>query len=205
MNIQEMPRAIPQAFYDLIARVIPGFIFLFMLKFALLRTEFSFGYIDIVPTGTWFGALFNGIGYIIICYLLGWFLRPFSTYKLESGKCAAEGEPSLDEMYHMIRLENEAAGFRIAKLRAEVRMLACASAGMWLVLVFTAILFMSSLLGWIELYAHLPWYWVFKFAIPLALAIAFRKALRPARNRCTRNIRIHHRIIFVDKSAGRDS
>ena len=200
-----IPNAIPQVFYDLIGRVIPGFMLLFMLRFSLLRTEFSFGYIDIVPTGTWFGALFNGIGYLIICYVLGWFLRAFSRYKLKSGGSTGKDEPSLHDKYLMIRLENEAAGFRVAKLRAEVRMLEGGRTGMWIVFGFTIILFVFSRLGWIESYSHSPWYWLFKFSIPLSLAIAFQYKLRSAGDWIEQRISGLYRIMFNDKTGGGDS
>ena len=73
MNVQVV---IPQLFYDLIARVIPGF---FLLK----TWEIVFGQeaLGFESANNWAEVTFSGIAFITICYLIGWLLsnvkKPF--------------------------------------------------------------------------------------------------------------------------------
>ena len=66
MNI---PIAIPQLFYDLIARVIPGFYFL-----KIWETVFGEEALGFESTNNWAEVTFSGIAFIAICYLIGWLL-----------------------------------------------------------------------------------------------------------------------------------
>jgi len=124
---------IPQLFYDLIARVIPGFLFLLMLGF-----EFSGTKIKVIPSGVLNNSLaviMLAIVCLVLSYLMGWVLLAF-TFLSDEEKTKIHHERlekrivSIQEMYHRIRIKNEAVGFRILKLRAEARMLESSRTGM---------------------------------------------------------------------------
>lgn len=197
---------VPQLFYDLIARVLPGYLFLFMLRISLSGTGSSFKQFNVVPSTTSMGILLNGVGYLILCYFTGWVLRAFSfcgvEYKmsqLSQKSPDRQGElSSLYEKYHRIRLKNEAAGFRIVKLRSEVRMLEASRTGMCLIFVISTILLLLSKLSLITLSTQSNWIWLLKLLIPVMLALAFHKSLGPACDRYSGNIEKHYKIMFGD-------
>jgi hypothetical protein len=134
---------IPQVFYDLVARVIPGFAWLIVMQlyapgaFATLMPTSAGDSRGVVP------ALGRGIGYAVACYLIGWILHGLTWGSMRKRTKSAKKKtghnsentaakdrarttkikPSLSKKYQWIRLANPAAGFRIVKLRAEARML----------------------------------------------------------------------------------
>lgn len=198
---------IPQLFYDLIARVLPGCLFLFMLKFTVSGTGLSLKQFEVVPSNTSMGILVNGVGYLILCYFTGWVLRAFSffgfEYKvdqlLQKSPDSRSDSLSLYEKYHKIRLKNEAAGFRIVKLRAEARMLEASRTGMCFIFAISAILLFLSKLSLVTVSAQSNWTWLLKLFIPVILALAFHKCFGPACGRYVGNIKKHHEILFGDK------
>ena len=126
---------IPQAFYDLIARVAPGFFFLMVLLLALPREVQGVLALGRGPGGNAVESLGHGIVYAGLCYFLGWVFLAFrwaskegptkSRYEEKHGlkSESKRNSKSLNYMYQWIRLAHPAAGFRIVKLRAEARML----------------------------------------------------------------------------------
>ena len=124
--------AIPQIFYDIIARLIPGFAFFLILKIVFIDTYFRLP--NVINLHSPFMLV---IGYLIFFYLTGWFLRclidlfkgrwlgcvsktkkfkAWLTEKLDEKKMKI----SHTQMLQKIRLRNESAGFRIVKLRAKL-------------------------------------------------------------------------------------
>ena len=117
---------IPQVFYDVIARIMPGFFFcvLALLSFPEWKDYLSplahAGEINLAE------SVGHGVVYAALCYLLGWL---FSAYQLGSKREDTRekhqiiaGNKSFKKMYQWIRLSHPTAGFRIVKLRAEARM-----------------------------------------------------------------------------------
>ncbi|MBX2819787.1 MAG: hypothetical protein KTR29_08905, partial [Rhodothermaceae bacterium] len=108
---------VPQIFYDLIARILPGFLFLVVYQgiFSPLGLALP---VELGDSGSNFvGSLLTGIGYSGICYFVGWVLTAFT---LGSKSTAVKRKhtskdliPSMSEMYHEIRLLNSGEGFRI--------------------------------------------------------------------------------------------
>lgn len=52
---------IPQLFYDVIARVLPGFLFLFVLQFGVKGTEFELALAEEIGKGNSVSSLFIGL------------------------------------------------------------------------------------------------------------------------------------------------
>lgn len=137
---------VPQLFYDLIARVLPGFFFLLFITYAfpgILGALIS----SVFPANSnLVGSLGQGFVYIVLCYFLGLLFFAFTRSSLRESvreKYEKEGgERSLNSKYQWIRLAHPAAGFRIVKLRAEARMFETTRTAM---LVVTAICFVSGL------------------------------------------------------------
>lgn len=157
--MQFTSESVPQITYDIIARILPGFVF---FSLALLSTTTIETYNVVIDGKTisvkglmLFGlvdleiSFFSTVLFIIVCYFLGWlFYRSKSEdrektkekifHKLDhnslekinnhlSGQKSQLnnhniGSSLLREMYHYVRLNDSAAGLRLVKLRAEVRM-----------------------------------------------------------------------------------
>ena len=188
---------IPQLFYDLIARVIPGFVFLVALNLELSGTGYQ---VIKWPTSSdsSMAVIFNSLGYCILCYVIGWVLLSlkFCCQKLlplalkfcglKKGKVKDEPKaksnlesdsPLSSEMFQWIRLENEAAGFRLAKLRAEARMLETSWYGMVCILLFTIVILILRLI--LDRNKFIPCFqpsvlgWILRFFIPVVIVVAF--------------------------------
>ena len=57
---------IPQVFYDIIARVLPGCLFLFVLRFEFSAANLRFARIIGSPNGSLGSSIVNGIGYLVL-------------------------------------------------------------------------------------------------------------------------------------------
>lgn len=131
---------IPQIFYDLIARVMPGFFFLKGWEVIFGQEALAFENSD----RNWADVTFSGIAYLAICYLVGWLLASPATV-LEARRALKTEEDGFAETdprqwniyckYDWIRMEHPATGFRIVKLRAEHRMMQSSLAGVIILLV----------------------------------------------------------------------
>ncbi len=146
MNLQI---AIPQLFYDLIARVVPGLFFLksleIVLRIDLLSAE---------PRNS-VESTFAGLVYVAGCYVTGWLLAT------AHGRRFREREPRLMSLppscppthwdrvrkYDLVRLIAPETGMRIVKLRAERRMLQASSVG---ALAVAFILGLTLCIDWLE-------------------------------------------------------
>jgi hypothetical protein len=162
--------AIPQLFYDVIARVLPGFLFLFVLQHGLSGTEFELAGILTAPAASSISSLFHGLGYLALCYFCGWSLRAMRWPNLEKSvrkSFEKEGGLSSKRKYQIIRLEHSEAGFRIVKLRAEGRLLEAGRSGMWIaiVLTLTALLTTDSPIATVS--------WFARLGVPLVFSLAF--------------------------------
>jgi hypothetical protein len=162
---------IPQLFYDLIARVLPGFFFLLILSLGIpnVMTQIPLSGSD--GTENVMDSVGKGVVVAALSYLLGWVLLSFT--------CCSKRKPmraknernndskSLNKKYQWIRLSHPAAGFRIVKLRAEARMLETsrtAMIGVILINIFYAVyssvesfippVFTLGMINWIRLRAY---------------------------------------------------
>jgi hypothetical protein len=196
---------VPQLFYDLIARVYPGYLFLFMLKFSLKDIDIGLTISSLTPSTSSVGAIVNFIEYIILCYFAGWILRSFSLYgedykisRKNTPEDSAHKQPSLDEMFQRIRLKDEAVGFRIVKLRAEVRMLDAARTGMLIIFLIIYTTFIFQKLSLISGTVQSDGIWILKMLISLVLALAFHRSLNPAMINYIGNVEIHYKILIKE-------
>ena len=122
---------IPQLFYDIIARVLPGFLFYCILQFLLMGYNFSVLTIIHISGINFIATIWSGIGLIIIFHITGVVLTSFifESYQkkvkneFENTVNEKYNDLSVNDLYQCIRLKNEAAGFRLVKLRAEARFL----------------------------------------------------------------------------------
>jgi len=133
---------IPQLFYDVIARVLPGFLFLFVLQCGLSGTEFELTKISTTPAANSISSVFHGLGYLALCYFCGWILRALRWPNLEKPvrECfETEDGISPANKYQIIKLEHPVEGFRIVKLLADGRLLEASRSGMWIAIVLMLI------------------------------------------------------------------
>lgn len=147
MNISVI---IPQVFYDLIARMLPGVFFSIL---ALLSFPEWVDYVSPLAStekNNFVQSLGQGFIYAAICYFLGWVFFAFSSdSKREEAKKENEipgDNKSLDAKYQWIRLVHSSAGFRIVKLRAEARMFQATRTGMIAILGLTFVYIAGALL-----------------------------------------------------------
>lgn len=143
---------IPQLFYDLIARVLPGFLFIILIRVAFAWSGLQILALFDSNSENFVKTIGSGIGYLIISYFLGWTFRAFTFWSFEAGvrngygpkKQEGEEPLSLSGMYQQIRLKHAAAGFRIVKLRAEARMLETTRTAMAVVVLIVVLHFLYS-------------------------------------------------------------
>jgi hypothetical protein len=195
---------IPQIFYDLIARVVPGFLFLLMLNFELSGTGIEVIQLAASSSSS-MAILLNALVYAVLSYLMGWTLLAFTfcgvgnRVREEHESKLNENSPSMWEMYQSLRIKNEAVGFRIVKLRAEARMLETSRTGMVYIFIISLGLLLLSKLGLFPLFSQSPLAWGTKLCIPIVLAVAFRKCERRMWNNYYRNIPKNYEILFETK------
>lgn len=118
---------IPQLFYDLIARVLPGFFFLLILVMGIPDVMSQILLFRPNETDNVIDSFGKSVAIIALSYALGWVFLSF-TFLSKRDPMLKEieknsGSKSLDAEYQWIRLSHPPAGFRIVKLRAEARML----------------------------------------------------------------------------------
>jgi hypothetical protein len=210
-----MAIAVPQLFYDLIARVFPGFLFLFVMWFLLnVSTNgelFSVGDIWSRLPDNFLGSLYFGIAYFIFSYYMGWILsilsniEPFHRYGVDNKLSQYREESSANKVllktkYQKIRLENENVGFRIVKLRAEAKMLEAPRTGMCLMAALMLLIFIYRCL-----YEHINIQQLLNqfhlFLAPLIIALIFQKSISSAVERYTGNIEAHFDLMFRGEQA----
>lgn len=207
---------IPQIFYDIIARVFPGYIFVFVLKVELLGTGVNITNILDNGANNSVDKLLNGIGFLIICYFIGWILNAFTflsyeedVKKIHEEKLKTKNKSiSFYEMYHTIRLKNATEGFRIIKLRAEARMLETSRTGMIIILFCSVcIMFITKPSFCWNLIDISFLIWIGKLILPFVLFIGFRKSEKSAWNRYYGNISSCYELIIKmpNNSAASDS
>ena len=193
---------IPQLFYDLIGRAIPGFLFLFMLSYEVSDTG------GIVPSLTNLpGDLLSITIFVLACgtmsYLMGWVLPSFSFLSAERN-VKKEYETilksqkitlSIREMYDLIRIKNEASGFHILKRRAEARMLESARVGMFYISWIALGLGLLNTPKLLPLSNNSATEWIIKVVIPIILTFAFWKQERRAWQAYYSNTISHYKIL----------
>jgi hypothetical protein len=190
---------IPQMFYDLIARAIPGFLFLVMLGFVLTGT----GEASIAASLSGMNsvtAIVIALAAIVLAYLLGWVLHAF-TFLSASSKARAKYESkknklSISDMYNWIRIKDEVVGFRITKLRAEARMLEVSRSGLIYITAIAAGLLALHKLAVLPMDGQSPLGWGVKLGVPLLMAIAFWKLERRAWEKYYGAVGSHYKILF---------
>ena len=195
---------IPQIFYDLIARVVPGFLFLLMLNFELSGTGIEVIQLAASSNNS-MALLLNALVYAVLSYLMGWILLAFTFWSVgnrirdEHESRLSENSPSMWKMYHSLRIKDEAVGFRIVKLRAEARMLETSRTGMVYIFVISLGLLLLSKLGLFPSFSQSSLAWGAKLCISIILAVAFRRCERRMWKNYYRNIPENYEILFETK------
>ncbi|HJP18921.1 MAG: hypothetical protein CMD96_00020 [Gammaproteobacteria bacterium] len=194
---------IPQLFYDLIARVLPGFLFLVVLKIELISFTVDFPMLTHSTDSNIMVSFGSGIGYVFICYFTGLTLSAFvvqSKEKTAEKHQTTKIDPkyksiSLREMHEGIRLKRPEAGFRLTKLRAEARMFEIVRIGMALLVALTIVLVLVN--------THFQIKNDFSFSLqklpvmlPLILSVSFYLLEKSAWDRYFSRIRILYPIVL---------
>ncbi len=169
---------VPQIFYDLYARVLPGLIFLLVLSLGFPELNMYIGAHGSTGINNLVDSLGQGFGYAALSYFFGWL---FSAFTLASKRKAIhniyskkDDPKTLNAKYQWIRLSNSEAGFRIVKLRAEARMFEATRTAMFAIIIFSAAyLLLFPLLDLIE---QVSWTkGITIIVLALIAAIGFRK------------------------------
>jgi len=208
-----VPIVIPQIFYDLIARVLPGYLFLYILGASIYDDVFWIKQLDIGQANYVF-VFFFVVGYFIVCYFAGWVLRTISCffgsvmlkfpvlrkYSINSIDDLMELEkkksPTINDKYQMIRIKDQTSGFRIVKLRAEARMLEASRNGMIVIIMILISRFIVHMIVSYDLNMQV---FAMEVLILSILAAVFQRALSSAFYNYIRNIDIIYKIIFENK------
>ena len=120
--MERVAATIPHLFYDLLARVIPGVIFLALVNLQGFQKAL-FGSVPDLKQANFMVALLGGLALIAAAYFSGWMLSVFSASRLKGYWGKQERGNQLRSAYYEVKLKSERTGFRILKLRAEARML----------------------------------------------------------------------------------
>lgn len=196
---------IPQIFYDLIARICPGYFVCFIFNFVFSGTGFEIGKYGSTSGSDLVATLFKGIGFITLCYFISWVLRSFTfksyreTIKKETEdneKFKVEGY-DIQRMYQCIRINYPQVGYRIVKLRAEAKMLEGARTGMCYIFLFALILFFCSKFNFYSCPISHDGIWFIKLVIPAVFAVSFRLSERPIWKKYYRTIPISYQLLSV--------
>lgn len=134
---------IPQVFYDLIARVFPGFLFLVLVLLSVPESAEYLSPLGLTGKGNFVDSLGQGVVYAVLCYFLGWLFLAL-TWRSRRDEIRRKYQKrkdskSLNSKYQWIRLAHPPAGFRIVKLRAEARMFETARTAMIGVVVIAVV------------------------------------------------------------------
>lgn len=184
---------IPQLFYDFIARVFPGFLFLFALRVCLAGTGIDPGLIISIQSVTSVGNVLEGLGFLVLCYFAGWILRSLRWPNLQPDEST-----DFRTMYQRLRLQHPEAGFRVVKLRAEARLLEASRMGMLIVggLVLVAWIFRSTNLVAGDSIPHSVW--ALRIVLPVLIGLVFLSRERAAWKTYRGNVKKIHSLIFDD-------
>lgn len=193
---------IPQMFYDLLARVLPGSLFLFMLNFEFAGTKLELSKLIPISTNNSMAIVLSILVFIVFSYFMGWILLAGTFLSLnktvrerhESG--LNKNSPSLSEMYQRIRIKDESVGFRIVKLRAEARMIETSRSGMFYIFIISFFLLLSSKASLFASINQSSLVWAIKLIVPLIIGIALWKSERRLWNNYYGNIPINYEILF---------
>lgn len=194
LNKMNVSLTIPQLFYDMIARVFPGFLFLFMMRVCLVGTFIDPSSIILSGSTTSWGLVLDGIEFMVLCYFAGWSLRGLTWPDLRPD----EKKHDLKTKFQRIRLQHPEAGYRIVKLRAEAKLLSSSRTGM----LITSIL---ALFAWIfhkteEVSSlSIPHYsWSLRIGLPLLLGIIFYGREKRWWGHYCGNVKKLHKLIIED-------
>lgn len=182
---------IPQLFYDLIARVLPGFLFLFVLHACLAGTSIDPGSIITVQSATSVGNVLEGLGFLVLCYFAGWFLRGLRCLNLQPDEST-----DFRTMFQRVRLQHPESGFRLVKLRAEARLLEASRTGMFLVggLALLAWVFRGTDLVAGDSLPHSIW--ILRVGLPVLVGFVFLRPERGVWKAYRGNVKKLHSLIF---------
>lgn len=193
---------IPQLFYDLIARMVPGSLFLIMLSYEMSGTGVYTSSVNTFSSDLLSVTLYVLVGGIM-SYLMGWVLQSFSFLSAEQS-IKKEYDSLLDsqkvtleirEIYDLIRIKNEAAGFRILKRRAEARMLESSRVGMFYVSWISLGLILLNVLKQLPSFDISTLEWIIRVLIPIVLTLGFWKQEQRAWRGYYHNVINHYKIL----------
>lgn len=184
---------IPQLFYDFIARVLPGFLFLYVLRACLAGTGIDPSSVITVQSGTSVENVFAGLGFLAICYFAGWFLRGLRWPNLQPHETTG-----FRTMYQRVRLQHPESGFRIVKLRAEARLLEASRTGMLMVggLALAAWAFRGTQLVAGDSISH--GIWALRVGLPVLVGVVFLRRERGIWRTYRGNVEKLHSLIIGD-------
>jgi hypothetical protein len=200
--------AVPQLFYDLIARVFPGFLFLFLIWSLPNVSTDGIWLVNVLPEipDNFWGSLYFGIAYFVLSYYVGWILghlsgiSPLNKYGVDykislHPEDKSPNSTPLKVKYQKIRLANENVGFRIVKLRAEAKMLEASRTEMCLVAALMMAIFIYKYLFDCLDYKQLINQSLL-FLTPVIIAIIFQRSIADAVERYIGNIEAHYDLMF---------
>ena len=191
---------IPQVFYDLIARVLPGFFFCSLLSiyfpsFTPINSDFqSFnGNLAIV--------FFKAVEAVFIFYFVGLFLQSIvirSHRERIIRRFQKDEVLPLYNQYQEIRIQDQAIGFRILKLRAEARMLEASRMAALIIAIMTICI---NIYFYVATKAHLiSLQETLKIGVLIWIFFVFHRAEKKYWSKYCRNIRGCYLLLFEKKN-----
>ena len=198
---------IPQIFYDLIARVLPGFFFLLALKIVMSGSGLDLHIFGVAENSNFAASLGNGLGYFFLFYLVGWLLSSFKIFsfgkavrdehekKWQKNNPSEDDKLTLSKMFQRLRIKNQEVGFRIVKLRAEAKMIECTRTAMGFVTLLVPVLFVLDKKGLLVFADVSMAVWLAKLIVPMLIFVALFRLERGAWNRCFGNISTLYEIV----------
>jgi hypothetical protein len=194
-------KTVPHVFYDLIARILPGSLFFFLLRFE--------GVDNIICQHLYrnsensINILLDGIAFVVISYFAGWVLSALSAgrlvrtirRRLSEIKGPDDYDHPMQQRYYEVRMRDELSGFRILKLRAEARMLESVITGsaIVLVIILADIIFLKGNVKAIVEFEN-----IIRVSIPIIIIFSFQTMIKSAWEKYFESIETHHQLLFKD-------
>ena len=165
-----------------------------MLRACLAGTGIGLGSVITVQSATSVGNVFEALGYLVLSYFAGWFLRGLRWPNLQP-----EESSDFQKMYQRVRLQHPESGFRIVKLRAEARLLEASRTGMWIVggLALAAWVFRGTQLVAGDSIPHSIW--ALRVGLPVLVGFVFLSRERGVWAAYRGNVETLHELIFGER------
>jgi hypothetical protein len=131
---------VPGIFYDIIARIIPGYCLLWQIRYIAELYKLSTLHLFLIEKDTTYKTFSDAIGFLLLCYLAGWALRGIILFICKIKKIDRLFNPisemTKERKYHWLKIQKTDVGNRLLKARAESSMLQAVGIGFFLAFIY---------------------------------------------------------------------